>query len=359
MGCCNQLHDYCWKLYKDRKDKESNSFSKMKEGFTSSMDNIKTTMQNIEDWEELLNPIDDSEEENINEQQSNEQKDSNIKGCYILSFIIGLFFCLINFIGVQIGLIVINAIFKEIIDELKLWLNKIPRHYNFYENIEIAAYKSVPEIDVGMFFSFLGLITLKKCEFIISNLIFHFLSMGCFIILFLLFDFHTGDELLSNYTKMETTILIVFYILLCIFIGASSFISLKEFFNVYKVYYRNNLFKKKETDINEEEKERKKIFEINDDFIEKIVFFIFSTLSALSVVGICRIIFVNIKIEENKKILHAFLVIYAGIIVLSLISYLYYSIPKLKRNCEIINEYSANQGKEMSNEDSQVAINVG
>ena len=315
----------------------------MKKGFISSMDNIKETMINIKDWDSLLK---ESNEGNITNQEPKEEKPSNGKGKYIFCLICGFIFCLLNFICVQIGLIIINAIFKEIIDELKLALNSIPRKYNFYENIEIVSYKSVPDIDVGMFFSFLGLTTMKKCEFILSYSIFQIMSICCFIVLFLLFDFHSRDELLKNYTKMEVTILIIFYILFCIFIGASSCLSLKEFFKVYKIYYRNNLYEKDENEINDKEEEK------NDVFLEKFLFFIFSTLSALSTIGIIRLIFTSIKIKEQKKILYSFLIIYPSIIALSFIFYLYYSLPKFHLNID-------NREESMRKEGSQSDIIYG
>lgn len=278
MGCCIKLHDHCWNLYNERKEKELEAFEEMKKGFNTSIDEIKNTMKEIKDWESLLNPKYKYEEENIDIRQSIVNISSKIKICYILYLIYGIFFCLINFIGVQIGLIIINSIFKELVDELKFYLKSIPRKYNFYENIEIISYKAVPEIDVGMFFSFLGIITLKKCEFILSN-IFQVLALGCFVILFLLFDFHTGDELWNNYTKMEITVLIMFYILLCVFIGASSCISLKEFFNIYKKFFRKIFYPNNEINPNHEEKKNK------DIYIEKILFFIFSILSSFITIG--------------------------------------------------------------------------
>ena len=353
MGCCITFHDKCWKKYKKRQDDELKNFSEMKKGFNTSLSEIKNTMEEIKDWDSLLNPKYKSEKVNINISQSSAYIPSKVKICNILYLIYGLFFCLINFIGVQIGLIIINSIFKEIVDELKFYLKSIPRKYNFYENIEIITYKAVPEIDIGMSFAFLGLITLKKCGFILSN-IFQVLALGCFIILFLLFDFHTENELLNNYTKMEITVLIMFYILLCIFIGASSCIALKEFFNIYQKFYLKILCANNEI-ITDEEKEKEKY---KNTYIEKILFFIFSVLSSFITIGLIRFIFSSVEYSEPKQILHLILIIYATIIVLSLIFYLYYTIPKIKKYCLTKNDTRVNNSAHNSKKQIETANNA-
>ena len=48
------------------------------------------------------------------------------RGYLIFFFICGIFFCLSQLIGVQAGIIILNAIFKEIVDEIKLALKDTP-----------------------------------------------------------------------------------------------------------------------------------------------------------------------------------------------------------------------------------------
>ena len=70
----------------------------------------------------------------------------------------------------------------EILGSFNLGDNK---NYTFYEKIEIASSRSIPEIDVGMLFSFVGTISLKKFGFSCSNL-FQILSLGGFLLLYFL-----------------------------------------------------------------------------------------------------------------------------------------------------------------------------
>ena len=114
MGCCITFHDKCWKKYKKRQDDELKNFSEMKKGLNTSLSEIKNTMEEIKDWDSLLNPKYKSEKVNINISQSSAYIPSKVKICNILYLIYGLFFCLINFIGVQIGLIIINSIIINI-----------------------------------------------------------------------------------------------------------------------------------------------------------------------------------------------------------------------------------------------------
>ena len=100
--------------------------------------------------------------------------------------------------------------------------------------------KSKPELDVGMFWSFIGISILKKFSFFWSN-IFQILSLLGFILLFLLFDFQINDKLITNYSRIEFTVLIISYILLSITVGASSTIGLKQFYNIYFTFYQKQL----------------------------------------------------------------------------------------------------------------------
>ena len=86
---------------------------------------------------------------------------------------------------------------------------------------------------------FLGTMFLKNYEYYMSN-IFQLLALLCFILLFWLFDVHNGSELSYNYIQIEITVLIFSYLILNILVGASSIIGLKEFFNLYKNFYKKN-----------------------------------------------------------------------------------------------------------------------
>ena len=261
-------------LTKHRKE-EDDYFEPMIEGLKNSLDNIKNSLKSINDWDELLNLNSEEEfyKDIIDEKDTNQLsinlnnsriipyefyrepqiKDfytfwsqtfdqlNNNKCCLIFCFICGFLFLTIQLIGVQLGIIILNALFDEIVDEFRLSGNDITKkEYNFYEKLEIASYKSIPEIDVGMFWSFLGLFALKKYGFNWSN-IFQVLSLIGFILLFLLFDFQTEDKLSTNYTKIECLVLLFSYTILSITVGASSTIALKQYFNIYLTFYKKEL----------------------------------------------------------------------------------------------------------------------
>jgi len=263
MRCIIECHNKCKKKFQKKKGIEEEIFINMKEELSKSLDNVSKTLNGIKKWDALFNPEEENEENESNEEEfklnkiniNDKEYNNNTylwllnyynceryiesRGCLIFFFICGIFFCLNQLIGVQAGIIVLNAIFKEIVDEIKLALKHTPRKYNFYENLEIVSYKSVPEIDVGMTFCFLGTIFLKNYKYYLSN-IFQLLVLICFILLFSLFDFHIGNELSNNYIPIEMTVLVFAYIILTILIGASSMIGLREFFNLYKNFYKKN-----------------------------------------------------------------------------------------------------------------------
>ena len=87
-----------------------------------------------------------------------------------------MLFCIIQLIGVQASIIILNSIFNEIVDEFKLWLSNTPRKYSFYENLEINSYRELPEIDVAMITSSIGIIFLRNYGFICSNSTFQLAS---------------------------------------------------------------------------------------------------------------------------------------------------------------------------------------
>ncbi len=111
-----------------------------------------------------------------------------------------------------------------------------------------------------MFWSFVGIMTLKKYGFICCN-IFQILSSLGFLILYFLFDFHTGDKLNFYYTRMETTALILAYCLLSILVGATSTIAIKQLYNLYSLFYKRhfNICCCKQSQTKEEEDQEKNI----------------------------------------------------------------------------------------------------
>ena len=144
MSCKIECLEKCFKSGEED-EKEKNYFNNMKNGLKNSIDNIKETLQPIEDWDELLNLNSEEEEkkkDNKENSKLNKSKTSiqinqegerkiinfysfwsdlctrfnNSKCCLIFSFICGFFFCIIQLIGVQLGIIILNALFNKIVD---------------------------------------------------------------------------------------------------------------------------------------------------------------------------------------------------------------------------------------------------
>ena len=108
--------------------------------------------------------------------------------------IIGRIFCLIHLIGIQTGIILLNALFNDIRDEILYAIGNTHKKYDFYHNIEIISYKDFPEIDVIMIISSVGITLLKHSGFICSNIIFQLSSYVWLLLLFLLFDFNKKTQ---------------------------------------------------------------------------------------------------------------------------------------------------------------------
>lgn len=232
MGCICKCHEKCKNKYMKKEDQAQKDFEKVKKEINESMINIHETLEGIKDWDSFFHSNEkiwfDDEKIKLNKIDIDSPKYNKISYLKLLCsyncekimesrcvliffFICGIFSCLIQLIGVQAGIIIINSIFKEIVDEIKLLSRDIPRKYNFYENLEISTYKTIPDLDVGMTFCFLGTLFLKNYNYYISNFL-HILATVGFILLFYLFDFHKGKEPLNNYSNIELTVLIFAYI---------------------------------------------------------------------------------------------------------------------------------------------------
>ena len=193
-------------LDNDRKEKEKHNFENIRNGLENSTNNINNALKSIKDWDELMSLKTESDEENDQEEEKS-FKDQCLNNIFIF-IIFGILFCFINLIGVQASIIILNSLFNEIVEEFKLWINGTPRKFNFYQIIEINTYRDLPEIDVAMITSSIGIIFLKNFGFYCSIITLQLISSVSFFLLFLLFEFHKGDQLLENYTRLEIVVLV-------------------------------------------------------------------------------------------------------------------------------------------------------
>ena len=173
MSFLDILYQKFWKKSKEkREEKNDKYFQQMKEGLNISLYHIHDIFEPVSDWEELmkLNPDEDSDED-TDEKKEESKEDPKVKRsktslkprpkisacllccsklckkcnksfcCLLTCFICGWIFCLIQLIGVQAGIIILNALFNEIVDEFKFLASDSPKEYNFYEKIDITSYK--------------------------------------------------------------------------------------------------------------------------------------------------------------------------------------------------------------------------
>ena len=231
MGKLLDFNQRSLEYHYEKEKKEYEYFKEIKIGLNDSMDEIHNTLYYVDDWEELLNLNTESLKEKFDNLRSKtlkiEYKDRQC--CFIF---LGVIFCLIHLIGIHEGIIMLKALFKEIKDSIALKVAGTPREFSFYEFLEIASYKDIPEIDVAMTTSTIGIIFLKKFEFYCSNVTFQLASAFGFVILFLIFDFHKDERLSEDYSVAEIVVLLISYVLLSITVGFSSTLALKEYWDL-------------------------------------------------------------------------------------------------------------------------------
>ena len=162
-----------------------NDFSKAKKNIKDGINDISKKFDKIDDFDEFQN-LDEEIEQIKEEIESKYTNSEKICLVYIIGF---LHFPILHLIGVQEMIIILNAMLNELIDELKLPLKKKARENDFYEVIQICSYKEIPDIDVAMLTSFIGIIAFEHLGFIATNIIFQSVPgqyyFGSFFIIFL------------------------------------------------------------------------------------------------------------------------------------------------------------------------------
>ena len=288
---------------------ENKHFYDIKAGLKESMLSINKTLDDIKSWDELINLKEESIEDEVIK-RTKTIKNSCSNSCKDLCIFFGILSVIIQLITIQEYIIILNSLFDEIVEEFKLWLSNSQRKYNFFEYIEINSYKELPEIDVAMITSSVGIIFLKNSGFYCSNITFQLLTLIWILLLFLLFDFHSGDKLLENYSRLEIVILLISYIGLSFLAGCSSTLALKEYTDKYYNVYNKNKIK-------EEQKEKG----------EKILLFFFSGISTFIIMQINRKIFKSFDDITSKWILKWIIIICFISFGLSMFFYYLFSLP--------------------------------
>ena len=172
---------------KDRIKIEKNHFDDVKDGVKNYIPETNTSLEKFNEWDELLY----LKEIPIEIERFRISKTIKI-GCKDFKFLFGIFgffFCLIHLIGIQAYIIFLKSIYDEIVEDIKLTFTNSPRKYYFFEYLEINTYRKLPEINVLMITSSIGILLLNKCNFLITNSNFQLISLYLFFLLFHLFHF--------------------------------------------------------------------------------------------------------------------------------------------------------------------------
>ena len=179
------------------KEENSKKFNLIRNNINNNIFNISNDFLNIDSWDELLKLNDDFQEEG-----KPKELDADMPLCFILFCLVfcGPFFSLIQLVGVQEMIIILNSILNELKDELKLYLYNTPRKINFYENLRRASYRETPDIDVAMSTSFIGILIIKALGFALTNIIFQLIPALWFFI-FLLF-FRNNYAIINLYYRI-------------------------------------------------------------------------------------------------------------------------------------------------------------
>ena len=165
----NDFCNFFRKLEKSDEERKEDlkNFIKIKTNVNDSIFDISNNFFKINDFDEFLDLNEDIDD------KSKKEIDKSYSNCSIAFIILffGILYSAIQLIGVQEMIIILNSMLNELIDELKLAITKSPREYNFYEVIKVCSYKEIPDIDVAMVTSFLGIIISKSLGFILTNIL--------------------------------------------------------------------------------------------------------------------------------------------------------------------------------------------
>ena len=82
MGCLWDFHDWCWDKYSERENADRKNFDEMKTGLNNSLNEIYSTLDQIEDWDSLLEPRDKPEEKITLERKNAIKAKCSISYCF-------------------------------------------------------------------------------------------------------------------------------------------------------------------------------------------------------------------------------------------------------------------------------------
>ena len=86
MGCLWDFHDWCWDKYSERENADRKNFDEMKTGLNNSLNEIYSTLDQIEDWDSLLEPRDKPEEKITLERKNAIKAKCSISYCCLICY---------------------------------------------------------------------------------------------------------------------------------------------------------------------------------------------------------------------------------------------------------------------------------
>ena len=332
--------DFLNKLDENEEKEEEEYFTKAKSKLNEDLVLIPNKLEKIKTFKKY---------KDLNYEYENNNKkidEKNHSECFLVfaNIICGLFFPLFQLIGVQEQLIVLNSLLNELIEEFRLAIKDTPRQYNFYEVIKICSFKEIPNMEISILTSFIGIAAIKNLGYFWTNFCFQLLPGLMFFFFFYYFSFHTGKELEENYISSEIIILAVTTILGFILVGGSSIISLKQISILFKSWSEDDNDDRDDTTSSSggsDESILSEKWEVLNDFLTIFFYIFFSGLSLFFTILINKyLIYILDNDIIRKKFLYGIGLIYTITCILTLILFAIHSCTFKKS--EEINESEGN-----------------
>jgi len=295
---------------------------KYKENLDKSLIELCYNISEIKSWDEIMELVDNDENEGYNKKIVN---CTNNKNWLFFNFIIlGNLFVIFHLIGIQEMIKVMNAILNELIQEGKLKFLQTKRTNTFYEEIRFSTFRNIPDIDVALFFNFLGETIFKCFGYFFTNLLFEGINLFFIILFFYGFHFHVEDELNENYFKSEIIILILSYLVIFVCIGSVSMLSLQEYFRDINFYFE---FKEKNNNNKDNENNESNDDDKSDDLNQSWLFCLLCGISLILDILLNKLMIKIFKNDINRRrYLLGITILYILSFILSSLFYLLYQI---------------------------------
>lgn len=231
--------------------------------------------------ERLKGELEDNDMETINEVYSyisddanefNKEKRQNINKCCkcLIESILPLFTIFYLF-GIYIIISIKDLLFNLLISSIECRFDiycdkeKFKKQSNFFDYFLAEQNKISINLNLVMFWSFIGIKFLYSLGFTITNIIFMILNIIILSIIYI-FDFQAFED---NYSIMKILLLACLCFFTCITLGGSSLISQQFLINLYAIFYSDT--DENEIEDNNDEVNDLIIYEENKENLNEII----------------------------------------------------------------------------------------